>query len=494
MPSLVMPAPVSSSQTAPREKTSRRSQILLSCSLSELAQIIDIPRRAAARSAAKICARVPTSTPCVGSSSSSRRGPRFIQRAISTFCALPPESAAGLDGIELEAYGHLLDHFLSPLTSTPDGPYNGAVENRMRFIFEVLGAIRKRVGQAFIVGVRYTADEDLAGGNAKAEGLEISQRLKESGLTDVIPVQGMANAPHLDFAGEIRAATKLPTFHAAKIPDVATARYAVESGKVDMVGMTRAHMADPHIVREIVERREDDIRPCVGATYCLDRIYQGGAACCIHNPATGRELTMPHVIPKATSRRKVVLVELAGDPGGQIRLTARSPRRHERIGIVGWRVAQCGRLGVTFRFNTWAEADTVLAETPDVVIVATGGIARTEVLSAGNDLVVSSRDIIAGDAKPGSDVLVYDGAGDHAGLQAAEIVARIEIMMPDRAFAPEVMGMNLVSCMRSLQKLDATFTVTYRLEAVRRDGNRLLAVIGATTAACGRSVPSTRLS
>ena len=86
----------------------------------------------------------------------------------------------------------------------------------------------------------------------------------------------------------------MPTFHAARIPDVATARHAIATGQLDMVGMTRAHMADPHIVRKIIEGREQDIRPCVGATYCLDRIYQGGMALCIHNPATGREETMPH--------------------------------------------------------------------------------------------------------------------------------------------------------------------------------------------------------
>ena len=106
----------------------------------------------------------------------------------------------------------------------------------------------------------------------------------------------MASAPHLDFAGAVRKATGLPTFHAARIADVATARHAVATGLLDMVGMTRAHMADPHIVRKIIERREDDIRPCVGATYCLDRIYQGGEALCIHNAATGRELTMPRVV------------------------------------------------------------------------------------------------------------------------------------------------------------------------------------------------------
>jgi NADPH-dependent 2,4-dienoyl-CoA reductase/sulfur reductase-like enzyme len=134
---------------------------------------------------------------------------------------------------------------------------------------------------------------------------------------------------------------------------------------------------------------------------------------------------------------------------------------------------------VTFHFNTWAEADTVLAHEPDVVIVATGGLPHTEVLSAGNELVVSSWDIISGDVKPGKNVLIFDDAGDHAALQAAEVIANsgatLEIVTPDRAFAPEVMAMNLVPYMRSLQDLDVTFTVTYRVDSVeRRDGKLLV--------------------
>ncbi|MGI8399253.1 FAD-dependent oxidoreductase [Agrobacterium deltaense] len=446
-----------------------------------------------------------------------------IERIIKDFAdAAERMKAGGMDGVELEAYGHLIDQFVSPLTNELDGPYGGPLENRMRFCLDVFRAMRERVGDDFILGVRYTADECLEGGTGQAEGIEIARRLKDSGLidylnvirghidtdpglTDVIPIQGMANAPHLDFAGEIRAATSFPTFHAAKIPDVATARHAIAAGKVDMVGMTRAHMTDPHIVRKIMEKREEDIRPCVGANYCLDRIYQGGLAFCIHNAATGREETMPHEIPKAAERRKVVIVgagpagleaarvcaerghevvvfEAANNPGGQIRLTAQSERRREMISIIDWRMSQCERLGVTFHFNNWAEADTVLSENPDVVIIATGGLPHTDVLSSGNDLVVSAWDIISGDVKPGTNVLVFDDAGDHAGLQAAEFLAKagakVEIMTPDRAFAPEVMAMNLVPYMRSLQKRDVTFTVTYRLEAVERNGNQLIAHVG----------------
>ncbi|NTG50771.1 NADH:flavin oxidoreductase [Agrobacterium rhizogenes] len=446
-----------------------------------------------------------------------------IERIIKDFAdAAERMKAGGMDGVELEAYGHLIDQFMSPVTNELDGPYGGSLENRMRFCLDVFSAIRKRVGDDFILGVRYTADECLPGGTDKAEGIEISKRLKESGLidylnvirghidtdpglTDVIPIQGMASAPHLDFAGEIRAATNFPTFHAAKIQDVATARHAIAAGKVDMVGMTRAHMTDPHIIRKIMEKREDDIRPCVGANYCLDRIYQGGLAFCIHNAATGREETMPHVIAKAEIRKKVVIVgagpagleaarvaaerghevvvlEAANNAGGQIRLTAQSERRREMIGIIDWRMSQCEKHGVVFRFNTWADAETIAAENADVVIVATGGLPHTEVLSKGNEFVVSSWDIISGDVKPGSNVLVFDDAGDHAGLQAAEFLAKagakVEIMTPDRSFAPEVMAMNLVPYMRSLQKQDVTFTVTYRLEAVEKSGNQLVAHVG----------------
>ncbi len=446
-----------------------------------------------------------------------------VARIIGDFAdAAERMKAAGLDGVELECYGHLLDQFMSPLTNELDAPYGGSLENRARFALEVLAAIRKRVGENFLVGVRYTADETAPGGISEEEGVAIGHMFKAAGtvdflnvirgqiytdpaMTDVIPIQGMKSAPHLDFAGRIRSEVGLPTFHAARIPDVATARHAVASGKLDMVGMTRAHMADPHIVRKIMEGREEDIRPCVGATYCLDRIYQAGDALCMHNAATGRELTMPHDIPPAKDSKKVVIVgagpagleaarvaaerghdvtvfEAASQPGGQVRLTAQNPRRKEMIGLIDWRMAQCAARDVEFRFDTWAEAGDVTALSPDVVIVATGGLPHTDVLEEGNDLVVSSWDLISGDVKPGSNVLVYDDAGDHAGLQAAEVAAKtgakVEIMTPDRSFAPDVMAMNLVPYMRSMQDKDVTFTVTYRLTSVARDGNRLKAVIG----------------
>jgi len=430
--------------------------------------------------------------------------------------------AAGLDGIELECYGHLMDQFMSPFTNTLDGPYGGSLENRARFALDVVAAIRERVGQTFLIGLRYTADEVAKGGIDAEEGIAIGKMFRDSGnvdflnvirgriytdaaMTDVIPIQGMASAPHLDFAGRVRAEVGLPTFHASRIPDVATARHAIASGKLDMVGMTRAHMTDPHLVRKIIEKREDDIRPCVGANYCLDRIYQGGHAYCIHNPSTGREVEQPHEIAPAKAKRRVLIIgagpagleaarvaalrghrvtvhEAAPQAGGQIRLTALTARRREMIGIIDWRLAQCEKLGVSFKFNSLADEAVISEEAPDVVIVATGGLPETAILDGGNDLVVSSWDILSGDVRPGSNVLIYDEAGDPAGLQAADLIAatgaKVEIVTRDRAFAPEVMAMNLVPYMRTLQRLEATFTVTWRVLSVRREGNGLVATLG----------------
>jgi 2,4-dienoyl-CoA reductase-like NADH-dependent reductase (Old Yellow Enzyme family)/NADPH-dependent 2,4-dienoyl-CoA reductase/sulfur reductase-like enzyme len=449
-----------------------------------------------------------------------------IERIINDFAdAAERMQAGGMDGIELQVYGHLLDQFWSPLTNDLVGPYGAdTLENRMRFPTDVLDAVRKRVGEEFIVGFRYTADEAQKGGITAEDGLLISQKLAETGkldflnvvkgrihtdpaMTDLIPIQGMVNAPHLDFAGEVKKLTGMPTFHAAKIPDVATARHAIDSGLLDMVGMTRAHMADPHIVQKIIEGREDDIRPCVGATYCLDRIYQAGEALCIHNPATGRELTMPHTIPIAKNKRKVVVIgagpggleaarvaaerghdvtvlEAQPDPGGQVRLASLSPRRRDMISIIDWRMSQCAARDVVFHFNTWAEAADVTALNPDVVIVATGGMPNTELYESGQEVqnVVTSWDIIAGDVKPAQSVLIYDECGDHPALQAAEIAAnsgaKVEVMTPDRTFAPDIMAMNLVPYMRSLQDKDVTFTVTRRLLDVVPSGNKLTATIG----------------
>ena len=446
-----------------------------------------------------------------------------IERIVADYASAAQRmQAAGLDGIEFEAYGHLMDGFWSPATNRRIDEYGGSLENRLRFTWRVIEAVREAVGPDFLVGIRMVADEDFSSGLSKDEGVEIARRLAQSGkfdflniirghietdaaLTEVIPIAGMRSAPHLDFAGEVKAATKFPVFHAARIADIATARHAIASGKLDMVGMTRAHLADPHIVRKVMEGRENEIRPCVGATYCLDRIYEGGEALCIHNAATGREATIPHVIQKAAGPAKRVIVvgagaagleaarvaaerghsvtvlEASGQAGGQVRLAAQNQRRRELIGIVDWRLSELERLGVDIRYDIWAEAGDVLALSPDVVIVATGGMPQNPPLEVGDDLVTSSWDIVAGAVKPAENVLLYDDNGGHQGMTAAEMIANagstLELVSPERFFAPEMGGMNHVPYMRAFHENGVRVTINTRLRSVRREGNVLVATL-----------------
>ena len=428
-------------------------------------------------------------------------------------------AAAGLDGIELECATHLVAQFLSPGTNTREDEYGGSMDNRLRFLREIIAAIRTRIGSEMILGVRMVCDEDWQHGIAPNDGVAMARALKADGTIDfmnvirgraatdealsrLIPTMGMRSAPHLEFAGEIRTSAQLPTFHAARIQDVPTARFAIESGKLDMVSMTRAHIADPHIIRKISAGEEHRIRPCVGLGYCIDSIY-GGQASCGHNAATGRESVLPHDIPKATEKKKVVIVgagaggleaarvaaerghqvvvfEAAAQAGGQILLAAGLKRRREILGIVDWRLAECERLGVEFRYNTWAEAADVEAEQPNCVVIATGGLPSLDLLQSGQHLATTSWDILSGSTKPARDVIMIDTAGSHAAMTLAEFLAErvesLEVVTPDRIFAPDIGATSFPSYFRALAKADAKLTPNLRIDRLEQEGNKIAAV------------------
>jgi hypothetical protein len=214
----------------------------------------------------------------------------------------------------------------TPASNSRTDDFGGSLENRLRFGFMVLEEIRRKVGDDFIVGMRVAMDQGYDGGLRKDECLEIAQLHEKSGLIDflnlnfgrvdtsigyvnLMPGMSGPTATYLDLVEDFGRELTLPIFHACRIIDAATARHAIQEGIVDMVGMTRALISDPHIIEKIQKGEEDRIRPCVGATYCMDHRL------CIHNPSTGREASLPHRVKDASTQKKRSLWLAVGPPG-----------------------------------------------------------------------------------------------------------------------------------------------------------------------------------
>ena len=440
-----------------------------------------------------------------------------IDRAVRLFGeAARRAKEGGLDGLETMAHGHLIGQFLSPVTNKRTDGFGGSLEKRCRFGLMVHEEIRKRTGDDFIVGMRLGIDESAIGGSDFEESLAIVGLFEKAGLLDFLnanygridtelalandcmPGMAMPSAPWLERAGAFKREIGLPVFHAAKIADIATARYAIREGLLDMVAMTRAHIADPQIVNKLAQGEEDRIRPCVGASHCMG----DNRPTCLHNPASGRERFWPQVIaPSDGPRRKivvlgggpcgleaariaaergheVVLFEAADRLGGQLRLAAKASWRKDLTGIVDWRAGELARLGVDLRLNLFAERDDVLAESPDVVIAATGGVPEARWVE-GAELATSAWDLIGGAAQFGERVVIYDGTGRHTAPIVAELArqagADLRYVMLDDTLAKDQGYAERVIWRKRFAEERIVPETEYGLAAVARAGNGLVA-------------------
>ena len=428
---------------------------------------------------------------------------------------------AGLDGVELMAYGHLIDQFWTPAFNQRKDAFGGDLDNRLAFVLKVLKEIKTRLGERdnFLVGIRMTGDDQLSkhlgiDGLDEHECLKIAKRLESTGhldfinivgghlttdmgLADCIPPMGNPSAPFLNLAGKIKQAVKLPVVHATRITDAATARYALSTGLVDLIGMTRGHMADPYIVKKIEAGEEDRIRPCVGAGYCLDRLHAKGEALCLHNPATGREGNLPQkieLLPKtgkrvvvvgagpagleaarvcATRGNSVIVLEAGNEVGGQLLLAAKIERRKELLSIIGWLKGECDHLGVEFIYQCFAEPSDIEQRNPDMVIIATGGLPLLLELDQGSELLTGLWDVLSGFVSPGNNVLLYDDNGGHQAMSSGEYLLEngaksLEIVSPHRVIGREVGDVNFPHYLRGLYQHDVRFTPDWELKRVQK--------------------------
>ncbi|MCM5680522.1 NADH:flavin oxidoreductase [Schlegelella sp. S2-27] len=434
--------------------------------------------------------------------------------------------ASGMDGIEISAaHQHLIDQFWSPRTNHRTDEYGGSLANRLRFGVEVLHAVREEVGRDFCVGLRMCGDEFHEDGLDHEALKEIAQAMSETGLIDYLSVIGsgadthntLANCmppmalppePFVHLAGGIKSVVKIPVMHAQSIRDAQQAERLLASGTVDMVGMTRAQIADPYMVVKIRDGREDQIKQCVGANYCIDRQYNGLDVLCVQNAATSRERTMPHLIARSTGpKRKVVVVgagpagleaarvarerghdvvlfEKQGQVGGQVNLAAKAPQREQMAGIIRWFDLETLRLGVDRRLNTEADVSMIMDERPGIVVLATGGVPHTDQVhewGVSEGLAVSSWDILSGRTAPQGNVLVYDAISAHAGTGAADFIASrghlVEMVTPDVKIADDTGGTTFPIFYRRLYSQGVILTPNHWLDRVYREGDKLVAVL-----------------
>lgn len=445
-----------------------------------------------------------------------------IRRVIGDFAAAARRCREGdLDGVEIISSGaHLVGQFLSPATNHRTDAYGGSLANRMRFGVEVFEAIRQEAGEDFIAGLRLTADEMLEGGLDHEACVEVAARFSETGLIDfftistgqnrtamslarAIPGMFAARAPYLALVSDVRQAVRQPVFHAGRMLSLEDAAQAVAQGHLDMAGMTRAHIADPYIVAKTLAGRTAEVRPCVGANYCVERLHLGGVSLCVYNAATGRETKLPQRIVAsehplratvvgggpggleaarvlAERGHAVTLFEAEATLGGQIPIAAKATWRKPLGGIVHWYESEMARLGVTVHLSRRATAEDVLATSPDLVVLATGGMPNKGDF-AGVEHAVSTWDILRGRVSPGQSVLVYDDHGYNQAPSCAEALlqagATVELVTPERAIGEEMTGSNYAVHLREIYGAGGIITPDQQLIRVEPSGNRLRATL-----------------
>jgi len=395
----------------------------------------------------------------------------MIDTTVAAFAAAAKRCQdGGLDGVELHgAHGYLIGQFLSPATNRRDDGYGGSTEHRVRFLLEILRAIRAEVGAGYPVGVRLSGTDFIEGGIDPAEAIAIARLIE----------------PHIDFldvsmssywrfhkflstlddplgyeistSEQVTAAVSVPTIVTGRIMTLDHAEHLVERGVADMVSMVRAMIADPELVLKAREGREAEVRPCIGTSMgCVAQLMTTGRLQCVVNVAAGKETTVPFETPGPAATRKTVLVvgggpagleaartaalrghdvhlyEMTAHLGGQVRMAASAPHRADLAALTRWLADEVMRLGVHVHLRTAADPELIAAAGADEIIIATGSTPRRDgfqlsspsipVPGATLPHVFTSWDVLGfgGRATIGATAVVFDDTGTFEAVAAAD--------------------------------------------------------------------------
>lgn len=382
---------------------------------------------------------------------------------------------AGIDGIELAVgHGQLINSFLSPVTNVRTDAYGGSLKNRMRFCREIIQEIREQVGSEPMFGYRINASDLTPGGLTENDWIDIAQELEATGVGDyinvsvdftgsLIPTMFHPHGVFLAWAARIKKAVTVPVFGVGRVTDPEVAEAALRRGDVDMVGMTRAHIADPYLLTKLREGKRADIRPCIGCLQmCVGELWRGRNVSCVYNAATGRELHRSHQIePAATTGVKTVIVgagpaglevaricaqrgnkvtvfESSSQTGGLFARFATQAGKHEFKRATDWLHTQAEQAGAEFKLGVTADAETISRSNPDGVFIAAGAIHK---LPAWADPATSSTylEALDGRAMEESRIVVVDdhyGRGLTTGLELAQQGKKVTIISAAETVAP----------------------------------------------------------
>ena len=399
----------------------------------------------------------------------------------------------GLDGVEIHcAHGYLPAQFLSPNANRRSDGYGGSFENRLRFLREVVAAVRQAVSVNFAVGVRVAPDQS-AGGIGVEDVQRAVQALEDEHLIDFVDVSlgdyhafpKLIGGMHEPMGYEMP--TSAPIARAARTPAIVTGRFRtleeadqiIRLGDADLVALTRAHIADPQLVNKTLAGHPEQVRPCIACNQgCVGGLLGPAARMgCTVNPAIGAEdsLDDTRLTPVTTPRRVLVvgggpagmeaarvaalrghtvtLAEAADDLGGTLRIAARAPQRHGIADIAVWLEQEIYRLGVDVRLSSYLSADDIRSLAPDAVILATGSLPRMDgiqlshpgepIAGIARPHVLSSWDLLLErPPRPVKSAVVIDDVGHYEGIAAAEHLlaqgAEVHFVTRHAAFAHQM--------------------------------------------------------
>jgi mycofactocin system FadH/OYE family oxidoreductase 2 len=418
---------------------------------------------------------------------------------------------AGMDGVEIMGtHGFLIEQFMSPRTNQRDDEYGGSEENRLRFVRELIDAVRVAVSSDFTVGIRVSGDQYQDGGLTLDDMKRIMAGLTASGKLDYVSVTvGAGGAPippmyippaaFVYLAAGIKQAVNVPVFCVGRVADPVKAEEILAKNQADMVGMTRANIADPELPNKAREGRLDEIRYCIACNEgCWGRLYHALPITCAINPSVGREKEME--ITPAPVKKKVMVIGggIAGmeaarvaalrghsvslyekdeQLGGQLQIAAKAPGRQDMAEPVRYYETQFKLLGVDVHLGSPVDVGTVEEANPDAVIVATGGTpAQATFPGADQPSVVQARDILSGKAQAGRRVILVATDRGMEGLTTADFLSDrgcdVEVLIPHAFMGFPVEPITLILLLMRLDAKGVALTPSSDVKAV--EGNKVV--------------------